>query len=915
MDEQYLSIIPILEFNQRYEVVSANLPCSQLLGFNKDQLNGVNLHKIFNFNHEILFSPTSTGQLGAESALVTTDSFRSFLLTKIYIEQMDSLKSIVVTVAETTQLSITNNISTQVKSDFNLLQNAVSGANIGIWRYNIMSKNTDFSQKSKELLGLAPHTELTWQTFIETVHPHDQGLFEAFFDNHLEFRLLLHFEFRIIVEGVYQWFELRGELVERTDGDSHIYGTLINCHQEKEMVIALNDANESKALAMEAGKIGTWRASKSGNDWTWHWDKLTNDIFQLDDDDIGCLEKWAERVHPEDIDQVLKQLESSLITGREFNEKYRGVLPSGEIIYVSARGVVGKNALDENYRIDGFCVDETEIYEAHAQLKKLNLELEARVEERTAELTQAITQAELASKIKSEFLAMMSHELRTPMNAIIGSLELLSLSINAHEESELINTASMSAHNLVNILNDILDINKIESGKLEIEAHDFDHQQLIYNIVKTFESTASNQGVTLIIHEDTKMPPIVSGDEIRVRQIIMNIISNAVKFTAGNDKEIKIVTFCIQWRQIGGCLFEIIYEIIDTGIGINQETQKRLFTPFIQAEKSTTRKFGGTGLGLAISGKLADMMGGSIELKSHVGIGSKFTIKLPIWQNSNIPNSPNKDILFDKITLIHFNHTDKVAATHINTIVSCFCHVLHDTELENYSPDDNDGMLIFIDLDIINHIDSYQLLSELAVPFVIFTDNSSLAQSRRALMTSHVYICHPQTISSIKAILIYCKNSAAHNDYIDQGDLDLDFNFSSQLIAPQQDTSNTLKSGILLVEDNVVNQKLIVKQLQRLGYQCEIASNGNEGFESWQKETYKLILTDCHMPELDGYNMTKKIRESESERQIVRIPIIAVTGAAMKGDEEYCFSFGMDDFVSKPIKLDNLKRILDRWYA
>ena len=245
-----------------------------------------------------------------------------FLLIKLYQDTKNTQH--VFSLIET---SPKNNLKNDAnpEHDITMLHNAISGANIGIWRYNISSQEAYFSHTSKTLLGIEITAELSWSNFLQRVHPNDQGLFEIFFDNHLKFQLLLDFEFRVIINTNIQWLQIRGEVVENKAGQKHIYGTLLDCTVEKEMVIALNDANESKALAMQAGKIGTWRAFKENNVWSWDWDQQSNKIFKLEQEDIGQLERWAERIHPDDSCKVLKALEVSLETGEEFDEQYRGV--------------------------------------------------------------------------------------------------------------------------------------------------------------------------------------------------------------------------------------------------------------------------------------------------------------------------------------------------------------------------------------------------------------------------------------------------------------------------------------------------------------------------------------------------------------------------------------------------------------
>ena len=905
----------ILSLNNLNQIVSINQPLCELLNLTQAQLKSTSFDSIFEYDTQ-LFNKFISIQKQSFPLQFHDVNTRDFQLIKLYQDSKNQQYTFsLIEISHQTNLTT----DTNPEHDITMLHNAISGANIGIWRYNISNEEAYFSHTSKTLIGVDITTSLSWSEFLQKVHPNDRGLFEIFFDNHLKFQLLLDFEFRVTVNNNIQWLQIRGEVVENKTGLKHIYGTLLDCTAEKEMVIALNDANESKALAMQAGKIGTWRAFKENNEWSWDWDQQSNNIFKLEQEDIGQLARWAERIHPDDSPKVLKALDVSLNTGKEFDEKYRGVLPDGEIIYVYAKGIVGKNINGDNCRIDGFCVDQSEIFRANDKLTQLNSQLEQRVESRTLELTKATHRAEKANQTKSDFLAMMSHELRTPMNAIIGSLELLALSTTNFEDKNLINTASVSAHNLISILNDILDINKIEAGKLEIETIPFNHNEMIDNALKTYTAIAKEKHINLSIYEDTSMHSVIKSDEIRIRQVIFNLVSNAVKFTAGNNREIKNVSINIQWKQIEHCLYQIIYEITDTGIGINKETQKKLFSPFIQAEKSTTRKFGGTGLGLAISGKIVDMLGGSISLESKEGKGSTFKVTIPIWHTEKCEPTSNK-ILFNAINIIYFDKLDLENSSQLIRLLSLYCEQVIYSYAKEINSLENSSLAVIIDNQAADNLGFYHNFMFLKqIKAIIFCELSQQLHYQSLYPKFVISYKQPQTIKSIENLLLHCKSpqeritSEVPELNIEDFDLELDdSDFDLELI---DQPKNHFKSGILLVEDNNINQKLILKQLNQLGYDCDIANNGNEGFDAWQSQDYSLILTDCHMPELDGYEMTKKIRVLENEKGLSEVPVIAVTGAAMQGDKENCYTFGMNDFISKPITLNNLKSVLNKWYV
>ncbi|TQF70177.1 ATP-binding protein [Pseudoalteromonas luteoviolacea] len=789
--------------------------------------------------------------------------------------------------------------SSTIFDEGSFLADAIDSANIGLWRYNVDSKYVYLSDLSKQFAGVEGVVKITWRKLLCLVHKDDRALFPLFFENHVQFGVPLQFEFRLRSSGQKRWFSLKGSKAQ-CETSQWINGTLQDCTLEKNTVIALNDADESKQLAIEAGKIGTWRATKSGKLWRWKWDMLANSMFGLDPKDIGDLNKWVELLHPEDRPKVLAALDESLKTGVEFKQHYRSVLKNGEVIYVFAQGRVGENYKGEHCRIDGVCINQTEIHQAQQALKELNTELESRVNDRTAELHNTLQKAERANKIKSEFLSMISHELRTPLNGIIGALDLLAHCTLSNESKDLVYTASTSANHLITILNDLLDLNKIEAGKLELETVEFDLPALISDVVCTFSASAKEKGIGIKVYEQLAMLAPLKGDENRFRQILLNILGNAIKFTNTDGIKQKEITLTAQYKRLNIYQSEIIISIADTGIGMSPETVNKLFTPFTQAEKSTTRKFGGTGLGLSICGKLIDMMGGQIIVESELHKGSKFTIKAPFWVDISEREAPPKAPLtcYVVAALSHDNQHILNLAKSLYDVTEVV-HIEHHSNWHNSNTELN--LVLSSELELMS-----QYLTEIEqLPnLVIYTDGGIHSQFTLSLPQFAVYANQP-----ITAHQFYTQIQAQQQEMLSIDD----FAFDSE---EQESSIETVSCthDILLVEDNPFNQKLIKSQLEKLGFYCDVASNGAEGFNFWYSHNYKLILTDCHMPEVDGYEMTKQIRTEEAKNEQSPVPIIAVTGAVMQGEKDMCTSIGMNDFLCKPVRLTDIKQIMERWY-
>ena len=808
------------------------------------------------------------------------------------------------------------------------LNAAISAARIGIWEFNYETCEAAFSGVFKELVGKSTSDSLSYTEFRQLVSPPDLIVMDAFFSNHVEFGLPLKFEFRVEVNDEVRWLELTGESFCNGDNQRILMGSVVDCSRQKEILNELNKSTEERKFALDAGRIGTWQAVRSDDDkWNWSWDSMANQLFQFDVSEQGQLDVWASTLHPEDRDRVIHALQACIETGEDFEQRYRVTLKSGEERYIYARGVLARNYLDEAERVDGIVIDQTETMMAQSKLKKLTEELEARVADRTKELEQAKSRAEQASKAKTDFLSMMSHELRTPMNAIIGSLDLLAETKQCAESRDLLDTAKTSANNLVIILNDILDINKIEAGKLELEQQSFSISTVIDNVIKIFLPVSDKKQVILDVREDPNIPTHLEGDAVRVRQILFNLIGNAIKFTSTSEGKTGKVVLDASLVLQEGYIYHIAFSIKDSGIGIDKATQKKLFTPFTQAERSTTRKYGGTGLGLTICGKLTDMMNGQIELQSEPGEGSEFKVTIPFWGT----NATSEVGLLEQNTIADKSIALLCLNSYLNKMTTRFTQYLVAESAHCEQVDDENLVDVFSHFDIVILMVGEPELCEsslLAIyesapdkeRLIIAAERTQQSWLRRHCVGARLLPIKPITRAQfVQFIATSIAELAKDRDTLsldldDLGDLDeLELKEDGHGHSEPERTID-LRDGILVVEDNPLNRDLMEKQLKTIGFCCDFACDGKEGLQCWQRKDYKLILTDCHMPELDGYSMTKKIRENELQCHREKVPIIAVTGAAMSGDEEYCLSVGMDDFISKPIQLSLMKNVINKWY-
>jgi PAS domain S-box-containing protein len=587
-----------------------------------------------------------------------------------------------------------------------------------------------------------------------------------------------------------------------------------------------------------------------------------------------------------------------------------------------------------------FSVDITERLLAERALQKAHGELEARVEERTAALKAEVAQrraaeeeacraraeAETANKAKSQFLAAMSHEIRTPMNAIIGMTNLLLDTPLSPTQRDFADTVRLSAESLLTIINDILDFSRIEAGKLQMDETDFSLRELVEGVTETLAEAAAAKHVELACAIDAAIPDRLRGDPGRLRQVLLNLTANAVKFTARGEVIVKVHSDAVPEpdRAVAPGRVHLHVGVRDTGPGIAADVQRQLFQPFVQADNSTTRQFGGTGLGLAISRRLVEMMGGRIGVESTPGNGSTFWFTVRLSKSDAHGESvPDPECLAGKRVLI----VDDNAANRI---------ILHH-QLTAWNVRNGE--------DAANGPEALTALRRAALardPFVLalldmempgmdglnlaraIRSDPRLSQTALVILTS---LCHPLSQAEIRShgiaacLVKPVKQSQLRRTMAEvigcpphetptgsEGTTRMGARHAEAGIAPGRDSVRQLR--ILVAEDNAVNQKLTRHQLAKLGYQSDVVANGLEVIAAVQQNSYDLVLMDCHMPGLDGYEASRRLRELGMLRE--QLVIIAMTANAMEGDREKCLAAGMDDYLSKPTSIDKLRSALER---
>lgn len=801
----------------------------------------------------------------------------------------------------------TANLQNQEETLRNLsdrLDLALKSGAIGIWDWEIPANMLSWDDRMYELYGIDPNQfEHIYDAWFSRVHPDDRSRINTAIQRALSGEEDYNQTFRVVhPDGDLRYIKAYGLVNRNAQGDPlRMTGINYDITEQTLAEAALRKSETHLRTAQRVGQIGSWEFNPYTEQVTWSAEIF--EIFGLPlTESAPAFEMVQALIHPDDRDHHLQVLQSAIKAEQSYEIELRICRPDGALAYILARGEpLYSDDSVQGMQMVGTVQDLTRRKEAEQQLQA------------------AKDAAESANRAKSEFLALMSHEIRTPMNAILG-LSYLALQIDPHSPQQpYLNKIQVAAESLLQILNDILDFSKIESGKLELEMAPFGLDDILSQLTNILALKASEKGIELVFHVEAQVPRYVVGDSLRLRQVLLNLVSNGIKFTDQGGVRVSITLLSRTPDTV-----RLQFQVQDTGIGLTAEQIGKLFEAFTQADASISRKYSGTGLGLSICKRLVTLMGGTIGVDSQIGKGSTFYFEVELghcpspdseFAGETVPDLQGfKALVVDdnpltRETLMEILASFGFSVTTLNSGVEALEH-LHQTD-EQYK-------LLLIDwcmpelngIETVRRIKADPHLDQ--VPHILMVTAYHRESLRQQATELGIQTLLPKPFS--RSLLYNAILESFGHVQAPRRNLSMSFSVDQYREVLQG-------ARVLVVEDNEVNQQIAQELLESVGIQVDLANTGQMGLDQVQAQPYDAILMDIQMPCMDGFMVTRLIRNlaidlgNTRQERFATVPIIAMTAHAMSSDREKSLAAGMNDHVSKPINPQELFRVLVKWIA
>jgi len=740
-----------------------------------------------------------------------------------------------------------------------LSSQAMALSQVGAWRYHLLSGRLEFSPEIYQVFSFPPEQEINAQSFapvfsketLEILNKHCDATIQTGEEFHIEL------PFNSPLDGKCRWIRSIGR-AEYADGVCiALSGAVQDITEKRETAESLAELVRKFGFAQQSSGFGVWDYHPESK--VLHWDDALFALYDVDKTGFQAgFQDWANCVLPDDLAATVAQLQDAVRGNSEFDTEFRIVLKDGRIRWLKATAHATRDAEGRALRMVGFNYDITNIKKVEEELRASNVQLEAsnhRLEELAAS-------SMAASRAKSSFLANMSHEIRTPMNGVLGLTTVLLETELTPQQRDSVDIIRKSAEALLILINDLLDFSKVESGTVRLDPEEVDIRDAVDDLVEFLALEAQRKGLDFFYRVNANVPRLVKLDPGRLRQVLINLVGNAVKFTQEGS-----VTLLLDSEQ-----GELLFKVRDTGPGIEPAEQCKIFEPFTRGKALTSA--GGTGLGLAICKRLAVLMGGKLLMESRPGAGTSFLLKIP-----SIP--------------VEQDHTSRPLQG-MRVAITGGKPKERRTLLQN---------LRFLGAEVTDQQADIEILFQGATSVfpeaVRFLVVLACDAAKYADVTNQGFrgvVTRPFRRRPLESLL-----SSAHEAIAEVGD-------------PRESVPTyTDRYRVLLVEDNLVNQEVAAKMLAKIGCSYDTVSNGEDALAVLNEQKYDLILMDLQMPRMDGFEATVKLKTESSYNLNTDTPVVALTAHATKEHQERCFDVGMADYLTKPLRLNDLRRVFQKW--